>query len=110
VGVYGLLAYSVARRTREIGVRVALGADGGRITRMILRDGLILVGLGLAIGVPAAMASARWLRGLTFGISTTDPAVLAATIVALILIGMSAGVLPSRRASRIDPMVALRQD
>ena len=114
VGLYGLMAFAVVQRTGEMGLRMALGAARETVVRMVLRDALILVGLGLAIGVPAALIAGRLassqLSGLLFGLSTTDPVTL--TGAALLLIGVAAvaAYLPAVRAARVDPMMALRND
>jgi len=108
VGLYGVMAHSVARRTREIGIRMALGAAGRAVLWMVLRDALIMVTLGAAIGIPAALALARFASSLLFGIQAGDPA--NALLATLFLGGVAvvASYLPARRASRIDPGIALR--
>lgn len=110
VGLYGTVAFNVARRTNEIGIRVTLGAQRGRIVWMILRDVLMLTAAGLAIGVPLALAGSGYVRSLLYGIEPTDPVVLAAGVVALISCGLAAGFVPARRAARIDPMIAVRHE
>jgi predicted permease len=110
IGVYGALAYAVARRTREIGVRLAIGASPAAAARSVLRDALIVCGAGIAIGLPLAVLSARSLRALMFGISETDVATLAGTAVAFLVLGAIAGAIPARSASRIDPAIALRSE
>ena len=110
IGLYGVLAYSVAQRTREIGVRMALGAGSGRVRRMVLRQlgGMLLV--GGVIGMAAAVAAGHAARSLLFGLEGTDPVVLAAGSVLLVAVALTAGYVPARRASQVDPMDALRSE
>jgi predicted permease len=110
IGLYGLLAYNVARRTPEIGVRMALGAARGRVLWMVLRESLVLALLGLMAGVPLALAGTRMLDTMLFGLASRDPATLAAAAAILIVLAATAGYLPARRAARVDPLVALRAD
>jgi predicted permease len=110
IGLYGLLAYAVTRRTPEIGVRIALGAETSQVRWMILRQSLVLVVAGLALGVPAAYASAGFVESLLFGLSPYDPRALAAGIAIMLLAGLLAAYIPARRASRIDPITALRSE
>jgi predicted permease len=110
IGVHGLLAYMVSRRRREIGVRVAVGASAGAVLRMMLREGLVLTLVGLAIGLPAAWLSARVLRTLLFGVSEADTLTFGATAAFFLLLGIAAGLNPARRATAVDPVVALRAD
>jgi predicted permease len=107
-GVYGLLAYSVARRTAEIGTRMALGATRGSVLILILRQGLGLVAAGLAIGLAGSLAVTRFLQTLLFGVRPTDPASYVAVAVLLLGAGLLASYLPARRATKVDPMTALR--
>ncbi len=109
-GIYGLLAFSVARRTREIGLRMALGASRGRVIRQILQQGLGLIAIGLAAGLAGAVAVARLLASLLFHVGPADPFSYLAVAVLLLAVGLAASYLPARRAARVDPMVALRQD
>jgi ABC-type antimicrobial peptide transport system permease subunit len=109
VGIYGVIAYSVGRRTAEIGIRMALGASAGSVRWMVVRETLALVGIGVAIGVPLALAGATLLRSILFGITPRDPLTLAVSLVVLIGAGALAGYLPARRAARLDPAAALRQ-
>jgi putative ABC transport system permease protein len=109
IGVYGVLAYSVAQRTREIGVRAALGAPRGRLFAMIVRDGLRPVLPGLAVGLPAAAAAAQLAQSLLFGVTPHDPATYALTAGALFLVAALACVLPAVRAVRLDAMACLRE-
>ncbi len=110
LGLYGLTAYSVARRTNEIGIRMALGADRGNVLGLVLRSALVQVGLGLAIGIPASLAGGYLLASQLYQVKSYDPLILGAT--ALILAGAAilAASIPARRASRVDPIVALRHD
>ena len=110
VGLYGVMAHGVARRTNEIGIRMALGARGGNIAWMILRETLYLVLAGLLIGVPAALLGARFISTQLFGMSPTDPISLIAAAVILTLVALLAGYLPARRASKVNPLSALRYE
>lgn len=110
VGVFGVLAYSVSRRTREIGVRAAIGADPASVMSMVMREGVVLTGLGVVVGLPAAYFSGRVLGSLTFGTSDADPVTFGSASVFFLVLGMAAGVVPARRAARIDPVIALRAD
>jgi predicted permease len=108
VGLYGTMAYAVERRTREIGVRIALGAAGGVIQRMILGETLTMVLAGLAVGLPLALAAARLLRAQLFALSPYDPVTVLTAVLAVLAVTILAGYVPARRASRVDAMVALR--
>ncbi len=110
VGVHGVLSYSVARRTREIGVRITLGASRGSVTLLVLRQGAKLIVLGLALGLAGAAGLGRVLRGLLFGVQATDPAIFAGAAAVLLGVALLASWLPARRATRVDPMVALRTE
>jgi putative ABC transport system permease protein len=110
VGIYGVVAYAVARRTREIGVRIALGARASDVLRMVLREGGVLAGAGVALGLVGALAASRLLAGFLFGVTPNDPAVFVAVPALLGLVALGACVIPARRASRVDPVVALRSD
>jgi ABC-type antimicrobial peptide transport system permease subunit len=109
-GIYGVLSYLVAQRTREIGIRIALGATAGAVLSLILKRGAILILIGTAAGLAGAIALTRLIKTLLFGVSATDPATFA--LVALLLVGVAliAGYIPARRATKVDPMVALRHD
>jgi macrolide transport system ATP-binding/permease protein len=110
VGLYGTMSYAMARRTSEIGIRMALGARRGEMLWMVLRETLLLVVMGVAIGLPAAMAATRWLQHYLFELKPTDPATIGGAILILAAIAMFAGYLPARRAARVDPMTALRYE
>jgi ABC-type antimicrobial peptide transport system permease subunit len=110
IGVHGALAYSVARRTREIGVRLAIGAAPSAAAQSVLRDGLVVCALGVSIGLPIAALSARPLRTLMFGVSETDPQTFVAVALAFVAVGLIAGIGPARRAARVDPVIALRAE
>jgi ABC-type antimicrobial peptide transport system permease subunit len=110
VGLYGVLAYSVSQRTREIGVRMALGADGGRVQRMVLRQVGVMVVMGATIGVLGAYAVGRAAQSLLFGLQGHDPFVFASAVLLLAAVAFGAGWLPARRASKTQPMMALRYD
>ncbi len=108
IGLYGVMAYTVSRRTREIGIRMALGASFRNIAWLVMTEVLILVGIGVTIAVPSALALSRYVRAQVFGISPQDPRTLVAATVLLALVAAGAGFIPARRAARIDPMRALR--
>jgi predicted permease len=110
VGLYGLLAYTVNRRTSEIGIRMALGAERGRIAWMILRETLLLVACGLAIGVPAAVFVSRLIATQLFGLKPGDPVTFLSASAVMIAVTMMASYLPARRAASVDPMQALRSE
>jgi len=110
LGVYGVVFYSVARRTQEIGVRMALGAARGDVLRMVLRQGLTLVALGAAIGAAGALGATRAIASELYGVTPTDPATFAAAIALMLLVGCLACWLPARRAMRVDPILALRYE
>ena len=110
IGLYGVMSYSVVRRTSEIGIRLALGAQSSTVLWMVLRESLILLAIGLALGLPLTLASTRVIRDQLFGLSPTDPAILAAAIAVVAAMTLIAAWLPARRAAKVDPMVALRCD
>lgn len=110
IGLYGLMAYAVTQRTREIGIRMALGAKPSGVLKTVLRQTLVLVGAGVAIGLPCALAATRLIGHMLYGVSPNDPLTLAWVVGALFAVGALAGYLPARRAMRVDPMVALRYE
>jgi putative ABC transport system permease protein len=105
-----LLAYSMVRRTKEIGIRVALGAQPRGVVWMVARDALRLVSLGIALGVPVAWALSRSVQSMLFGLSATDPAAITTAVLLIVVAGVVAAYLPARRAARVDPMIALRHE
>ena len=109
-GIFGVISYSVSRRTNEIGIRITLGASRNTILRMVLRETLMLTGAGLVLGLPSALAASHLLGHMLFSVSANDPATLAAVAFTLGLIAAIAGYIPARRAMRVDPMVALRHE
>ena len=110
VGLYGVVSYGVAQRTREVGVRVALGAQRRDVLRLVLSSGLSLVAAGVAVGLVAAIAATRFLGALVFGVSPVDPPTFAAAAVLLTIVALGAHWVPIRRALRIDPASALRAE
>ena len=110
VGLYGLISISVLQRTREIGIRIAVGAGPRQILLMILRRAFVLVGIGVFLGLPLAFSSLRVAAGVLYGISPSDPMTATAAIVVLTVVGISAGLVPARNAARTDPCNALRQE
>jgi len=110
IGIYGVLAYSVAQRTSEIGLRMALGAQPRQVLRLVLRQGMLLALIGAAVGILVALPVARLASGLLYGVSATDPITYAAITLLLMGVALLACYLPARRATRIDPLVALRVD
>jgi predicted permease len=110
IGLYGLLSYEVARRTREIGIRTALGAQRRDVLTLVIRQGLFLIIFGLIAGVLASIVATRFLQSLLFGVRATDPWTFASVCVLLVLVGVVACYIPARRATRVDPMVALRYE
>jgi putative ABC transport system permease protein len=110
LGLYGVMAYTVARRQNEIGVRIALGAAQGRVLRMVLGDVARVVLIGVGLGIAGAVASGRLVRSFLFGLAPGDPAVLATAAAVLALVALGAGLVPALRASRVDPVAALRED
>jgi ABC-type antimicrobial peptide transport system permease subunit len=110
IGIYGVLSYTAAQRTREIGIRMALGATQTNIARDVLSQGLLLTGLGAALGICGALAGARLIASMLYGVRPTDLATFLAVSFVLSAVALIASYLPARRASRVDPMVALRHE
>jgi predicted permease len=110
IGLYGLMSYAVASRTREIGVRIALGAQRGDMLRLVLREGMLLVGVGLAIGIPLSLASSRILQSFLFGLKNTDPLSMMTVTLLLGIVAVAAALIPARRATKVDPIIALRYE
>jgi predicted permease len=108
IGLYGVLAYDVAQRTPEIGIRMALGANAGRVVRMVLGETLRLVSSGVALGLGLSLATTRWVKSLLFGLEPHDPLTVGLAILTLLVVAALAGFLPARRATKVDPMIALR--
>ena len=108
LGIYGVIAYSVTQRTQEIGIRMALGASRGRVQRGVLGKTLGLVLVGMVVGTVGSLVATRMITSLLFGTEATDPLTYAGMVVLLMAVALVAGYLPARRASRINPMVALR--
>ncbi len=110
VGLYGIMAHAVVRRTNEIGIRMALGADRGHIIWMVLKESLLLVAVGVVIGVPAAWGAAHLISNQLFGLNPSDPVTLLTAVILLSLVAALAGYLPARKASRVNPLAALRYE
>ena len=110
IGVFGLVSFSVAQRTREIGTRLALGASRAKVMRLILKEGAAMLAMGLLIGIGGALELTRFLSGLLFGIQANNAATYLAAGVVLLLVGILASYVPAHRAMKIDPMTALRNE
>jgi predicted permease len=110
IGLFGLMSYSVSRRTNEIGIRMALGAQRAGVVGMVLRESMLMVAIGVVVGLAGAVAGGRFIESVLYGLSTTDVWTISAAIGATILVSLAAGYLPARRAARVDPMVALRYE
>src|SRR5262249_59871681 len=107
LGLYGVVSYSVGRRTNEIGIRIALGATRAKVLGLVVGESLWMVGGGLAIGILATIAAARLISARLVGVSATDPITIGSATMLMMLVAIAAAVIPARRASRVDPMVTL---
>jgi ABC-type antimicrobial peptide transport system permease subunit len=110
IGLYGVLAYSVAQRTREIGVRMALGANAGEVRLLVLKQMGVMVAIGGVIGVAGALALSKGAQSMLYKMSGADPAVMVSSVVLLSFVALAAGYVPAHRASQVDPMQALRYE
>jgi predicted permease len=110
IGLYGIMAYVVTRRTKELGVRMALGAKAGSVIWIVMKEVLLLLGIGLVIGVPAAILLGRFVSAQLYGVKAQDPWVAGVCVIFLMVVASLAGFIPARRASRIDPILALRYE
>jgi ABC-type antimicrobial peptide transport system permease subunit len=109
VGIYGVLAYSVTQRSKEFGIRIALGSSARGVFDLVLREGLVLIGLGLLVGIAGALSLRRALETQLFGVRATDPVVMLLIVGILGMVAVAACLVPARRATRIDPIVALAE-
>jgi predicted permease len=110
IGLYGVMAFVVVRRKKELGIRLALGAQPGSVIWLVMREVLLLLGIGLAVGIPAAIAAGRYISAQLYGIQPNDPSIAVSTTVLLAVVSAAAGLIPAHRASRIDPILALRHE
>jgi predicted permease len=110
VGLYGVMSYGVTRRTNEIGIRMALGATSPRVLSMVMRETMLVVGIGVAIGLGTAVALTRLIATMLYGLAPTDPVTISVAVVLMITVAAVAGYIPARRASRVDPVIALRYE
>ena len=110
IGLFGLMSYSVSRRTREIGIRIAMGAQRTEVLRLIVSESLTLVAAGLVVGIALALAGGEYVASQLYGLAANDAGTIAAAIALMIAVSAAAGYLPARRAARVDPMIALRYE
>jgi putative ABC transport system permease protein len=110
VGIYGVMAYVVAQRTREMGIRLAMGAQTGDLLKLVMRHGGKLAGVGVAFGIAAALGMMRLMSSMLYGVSAADPLTFAGVAIFLMAVALAACYLPARRATRVDPMIALRYE
>ena len=110
IGIYGVVAYTVTQRTREIGIRMALGASSGNVFKLVVRQALLLVLIGLVLGLAGSFALTRYIGNQLYGVTATDPATFASVSVGLLLVAVLASLIPTRRAVTVDPTVALRYE
>jgi ABC-type antimicrobial peptide transport system permease subunit len=110
VGIYGVMAYAVAQRTREIGIRMALGATSGNVLNLVVRHALLLVLIGVILGLGGAFGLTRFLAGELYGVTPTDPTTFIGVSLALVLVAVLASIIPTRRAVKVDPTIALRYE
>jgi len=110
IGLYGVMAFIVARRRKELGIRLALGAEPKGVVWIVMREVLILLTIGLAVGIPSAIALGRYVSSQLYGIQPNDPFIAVSTVVLLAVVSLAAGLIPAGRASRIDPVLALRYE
>jgi putative ABC transport system permease protein len=110
VGIYGVISYAVGRRTRELGLRIAMGAEPARVTRMVLRQGMIVALIGVGAGIGGALGATRLMRAVLFGVSPADPLTYGVTVAVVVGVALMATWVPAKQAARVDPMEALRAE
>ena len=110
IGLYGVISYTVGQRTKELGLRIAMGAEPGSVTGMVLRQGLVLAVVGVGVGAVTAVGATRLMQAILFGVSPVDPLTYGVVAAGLMAIALLATWIPARRAARVDPMVALRTE
>jgi ABC-type antimicrobial peptide transport system permease subunit len=110
IGLYGIMSYTVARRRNEIGVRIALGAEQSRVVRMVLGEVAAIVGVGAVVGVALSLGAGRLVVAFLYGVTPTDPLTLGISVLVLVAVGLGAAAIPARRAARLDPVAALREE